>query len=121
MTAMAAAAENDPRLCFDTGVAERLPYPDAQFDLAVSTTSFDHWADQQAGLREAARVLARGGHLVLVDLFSPLLAPTLINDRRSKARTRHRADRLLQEAGFTAPIWHKLYTPIINAVVAVAG
>lgn len=121
MTAMAAAAENDPRLCFDTGVAERLPNPDAQFDLVVSTTSFDHWADQQVGLQDAAGVLARGGHLVLVDLFSPLLAPTLINDRRTKPRTRPRANRLLEEAGFTAAIWHKQYTPIINAVVAVAA
>lgn len=120
MTAMAAAAADDRRLRFDTGVAEQLPYPDARFGLVVSTASFDHWADQQAGLREAARVLAGKGQLLLVDLFSPLLAPTLINDRRDKARTRRRVDRLLEQAGFTSASWDKLYTPIINAVVAVA-
>jgi len=43
--------------------AERLPWPAATFDLVVSTTSFDHWADQRAGLAECARVLAPGGCL----------------------------------------------------------
>ena len=71
----------------------------------------------EVGMRTSAGASASGA----VDPFSPLLAPTLINDRRSKARTRHRAVRLLEEAGFTAPIWHKRYTPIINAVVAAAG
>jgi SAM-dependent methyltransferase len=39
-------------------LAERLPWPAATFDLVVSTTSFDHWTDQRAGLAECARVLA---------------------------------------------------------------
>jgi SAM-dependent methyltransferase len=37
--------------------AERLPFANASFDLAVSTFSFAHWADQPAGLAEIARVL----------------------------------------------------------------
>jgi SAM-dependent methyltransferase len=61
------------------------PWPAATFDLVVSTTSFDHWADQQAGLAECARVLAPGGCLVLADLFSALLLPTLLAGRRGKA------------------------------------
>jgi ubiquinone/menaquinone biosynthesis C-methylase UbiE len=61
--------------------ASRLPWPAATFDLVVSTTSFDHWADQRAGLAECARVLAPGGCLVLADLFSVLL-PTLLAGRR---------------------------------------
>ena len=69
---------DDRRLRFTVGAAERLPYPDHHFALVVSTTSFDHWADQRAGLGECARVLAPGGHLVLADLFSPLLLPTLL-------------------------------------------
>ena len=51
----------------------------------MSTTSFDHWSDQQAGLRECARVLVPGGRLMLVDLFSLWLAPTLTGGRRGKA------------------------------------
>jgi hypothetical protein len=37
----------------------------------------NHWSDQQAGVREFARVLMPGGHLMLVDLFSLWLIPTL--------------------------------------------
>ncbi len=57
--ARAAAADDRPR--FVVGTAERLPWPAATFDLVVSTTSFDHWADQRAALAECARVLAPGG------------------------------------------------------------
>jgi len=109
---------DDNRLTFGTGVAEHLPYPDASIDLVVSSTSFDHWSDQYAGLSECARVLRSGGHLVLVDQFSRFLIPTLVVSRRGKARTRGRADRLLLRAGFDRPHWHRLHAVIINAAVA---
>ena len=106
------------RLRFTVGAAERLPYPDGVFDLVVSTTSFDHWADQRAGVGECARVLVPGGHLVLADLFSVLLVPTLLGGRRGKARTRQRASRLLSAAGFKDLAWHDLYAIILKAVTA---
>ena len=117
---LAAAQQADavPRLRLSIGVAEQLRFPDGAFDLVVSTTSFDHWADQQAGLRECARVLASGGHLVLADQFSPLLAPTLLLGRRGKARTPRRAGRLVAAAGFRDLTWHHIYAGIINAVTA---
>jgi SAM-dependent methyltransferase len=118
MIKMASAAAEDGRLRFSTGVAEHLPYPDETFDLVVSTTSFDHWADQQAGLNECARVMTPGGHLVLADQFSAWLLPTLLLGRRGKARTRRRATRLVTAAGFRAPEWHDLYAVIIRAVAA---
>ena len=108
----------DPRISFRLGVAEHLPFETGAFDLLVSTTSFDHWADQQAGLAECARVLQPGGALVLVDQFSAWLAPTLLAGRRGKARTKRRANRLLTTAGFEAPQWHDLYAVIIRAVTA---
>jgi ubiquinone/menaquinone biosynthesis C-methylase UbiE len=111
---------DDDRLTFVTGVAEHLPYADASMDLVVSSTSFDHWSDQGAGLAECARVLRPGGHLVLVDQFSRWLIPTLALSRRGKARTRRRASRLLLGAGFDRPEWHRLYAVIINAAVAQA-
>ena len=49
-------------------------------------TSFDHWSDQRAGLRECARVLRSSGRLVLVDQFSALLIPTLLMSRQREAR-----------------------------------
>jgi len=118
MIETARRAADDPRLRFMVGTAERLPYPDDAFDLVVSTTSFDHWADQIAGLRECARVLAPGGHLVLADQFSPLLVPTLLAGRRGKARTRRRVSQLLGAAGFEGLAWHNLYELIIKAVTA---
>jgi ubiquinone/menaquinone biosynthesis C-methylase UbiE len=111
---------DDPRLTFVAGVAEQLPFPDASMDLVVSSTSFDHWSDQGAGLVECARVLRPGGHLVLVDQFSRWLLPTLAVSRRGKARTRSRASGLLVGAGFEHPDWHHVYAVIINAAVAQA-
>ena len=100
------------------GTAEELPWPAGTFDLVVSTTSFDHWADQRAGLAQCARVLAPGGWLVLTDQFSAWLWPTLIGSRRDKARTRRRATRLLTAAGFQPIQWHDLYAVIIRAAAA---
>jgi SAM-dependent methyltransferase len=118
MIEVAEGATDDPRQRFSQGVAEALPYPNGTFDLVVSTTSFDHWTDQPAGCAECARVMAPGGHLVLVDQFSAWLVPTLLGDRSGKARTKRRATRLLIDAGFRSPQWCRLYAVIIAAVTA---
>jgi ubiquinone/menaquinone biosynthesis C-methylase UbiE len=56
----------------DTGLADRLPYPDASFDHVFSTAMFHHLSpDERAGaLREVRRVLRPGGAFHLVD-FGP--------------------------------------------------
>jgi ubiquinone/menaquinone biosynthesis C-methylase UbiE len=118
MIDVARANARDPRLTFSVGVAEQLPLPDTTFDLVVSTTSFDHWRDQQAGLRECARVMAPGAYLVLADQFSILLLPTLLGKRRDKARTKGRATRLLAAADLDELQWHDLDAAIIRAVTA---
>lgn len=118
MIEAAEQAADDRRLRFTVGAAERLPCADDAFDLVVTTTSFDHWADQRAGLSECARVLVPGGHLMLTDLFSPVLLPTLLARRRGKARTRRRASQLLSAAGFQGLAWHEVYALIIKAVTA---
>src|SRR5580704_4984023 len=41
--------------------AERLPFEDGMFDFVVSRYSAHHWRNFDAGLREARRVLKRGG------------------------------------------------------------
>lgn len=116
MVETATALANDGSLRFSRAVAEDLPFPDAYFDLVVTSTSFDHWADQRSGLEECARVLTGAGHLVLTDLFSPLLVPTLLFGRR--ARTRKRASVLLDGAGFRTQKWERAYRLIIATVVA---
>ncbi|HEX9031329.1 MAG TPA: class I SAM-dependent methyltransferase [Streptosporangiaceae bacterium] len=118
VVALARARAADPRLRYVRAAAEHLPFPAAAFDLVVTTTSFDHWADQGAGLAECHRVLAPGGHLVLTDLCSPLLLPTLVGTRRDRARTPLRATRLLAAAGFRSITWHRLYGVIIRSVIA---
>ena len=60
-----------PDATFFTGMAEALPLQDASVDLALSTTSFHHWQDQAAGIREIARVLRPGGYFILVDASFP--------------------------------------------------
>lgn len=50
------------------GAAERMPFADATFDAAVATDAFHHFRDQDAAVREFARVVRPGGRVVVVDL-----------------------------------------------------
>jgi ubiquinone/menaquinone biosynthesis C-methylase UbiE len=56
------------------GSAERLPCPDAAFDIVASRYSTHHWHDIVAGLREARRVLKPGGLAVFMDAVTPVSA-----------------------------------------------
>lgn len=56
-----------PRVCGD---ACRLPFRDRAFDLVCASLMVGDVPDLQAWVREAARVLARGGHLIYSD-FHP--------------------------------------------------
>jgi hypothetical protein len=87
------------------------PLLDDAFDLVLSTISFDHWIDQRAGLRECARVLVADGRLVLVDLLSAFLIPTLVGGRRTRARTKPRANRLLAGEGLHPVGWQHVPLP----------
>jgi ubiquinone/menaquinone biosynthesis C-methylase UbiE len=51
--------------------AERLPFADETFDFVASRYSAHHWRDFVAGLREARRVMKRGGRAVFADAYSP--------------------------------------------------
>ncbi len=48
------------------GEAERLPFPDAAFDVVMSTDVIHHVGDRGAYFREAARVLVPGGRIATV-------------------------------------------------------
>jgi ubiquinone/menaquinone biosynthesis C-methylase UbiE len=51
------------------GDARQLPYPDATFDAAHLTAVLGEIPDQDAALRELARVLKPGGRLVVGEIF----------------------------------------------------
>jgi SAM-dependent methyltransferase len=48
------------------GIGEALPFPDGYFDRVICKGAIDHFADTAAFAREAARVLAPDGRLVIV-------------------------------------------------------
>ena len=50
------------------GRAERLPWPDANFDRVVCINAFHHFTDKPAFVREARRVLRTGGGVFSVGL-----------------------------------------------------
>ncbi len=55
----------------EQGLAERLPFADARFDVVASRHSAHHWHDLEAGLREARRVLRPDGLAVFMDVVAP--------------------------------------------------
>ena len=51
--------------------AERLPFEADAFDIVLCRFTAHHWADMEAGLREARRVIATDGRAVFVDSVAP--------------------------------------------------
>lgn len=64
---VARAAKRVPGADVRVGSAEALPFPDNSFDVVINVATFHHWADRQAGLIEALRVLVPGGRLHVVE------------------------------------------------------
>lgn len=60
---------------FSTADALQLPFPDAAFDLVTSAFGFRNLANYEAGLREIARVLKRGGELGILEFSEPGSGP----------------------------------------------
>jgi SAM-dependent methyltransferase len=58
---VAACAERNPGVDAREGVAEQLPWPDGEFDAALSSLVIGFMADPDQGLREMARVVRPGG------------------------------------------------------------
>jgi SAM-dependent methyltransferase len=60
---LAIARTRVPAASFAEGDLEELPYADGAFDVVIGNNSFQYAADPVAALREARRVLRRGGTL----------------------------------------------------------
>lgn len=58
---------HSPGLEFVEGDAQALPFPDDSFDAVVNVESSIHYPDFRLFLREVARVLRPGGHLLYTD------------------------------------------------------
>lgn len=101
------------------GDARSLPYPDAAFDAAYLVAVLGEIPDQDAALRELARVLRPGGRLVVGELFGDphWVAPSALRSRGEKAGLSYarRTGRLLGHyTAFVKP-------DDVNAAPAVVG
>jgi len=60
------ASEATPWEALFVGAGESLPFPDATFDVVISTDVIHHVGDRNAYFREATRVLCPGGRIATV-------------------------------------------------------
>ena len=82
----AAAAEGMRNIRFLRGEAERLPFADTSFDLAMTRFSLHHIPQPLEVVAEMARVTRQTGQVVVIDLVSP--------DSPGLARSCNRLERL---------------------------
>lgn len=59
------AAENASTVTWKRGYAEKIDFPDAEFDGAIATLTIHHWIDLAKALKELYRVLKPGANLVI--------------------------------------------------------
>jgi ubiquinone/menaquinone biosynthesis C-methylase UbiE len=84
------------------GDAESLPIPDERFDAYVSIGALCHTYDRGAALREAHRVLRRGGRLSVADITAgPEPGPEYFGRRFWHLVSCEEYGRLTRAAGFT--------------------
>jgi SAM-dependent methyltransferase len=66
-----AAARGHEEIETSVGAAEALPFENNTFDLVVTRYSAHHWTSVPRALAECARVTARGGRLIVIDVIAP--------------------------------------------------
>ncbi len=71
VVAQTAAERGLSNITVSQAAAEHLPFETGAFDFVLCRFSVHHWADREAGLREARRVLAPRGQAVFIDVIAP--------------------------------------------------
>ena len=96
-----------PAIGWEKGAAGALPYPDAAFDLVVSSLVIHHLtlAEKRGAFREVRRVLKPGGRFYLLDFGPPrgwwmrLAALIMVRLEHTAENFAGRLPRLMEEAG----------------------
>jgi arsenite methyltransferase len=113
------------RVSFMNGDAVSLPYPDEEFDAAVTTQVYEYLDDVPAALAEASRVLRPSGRLLVLDTDWDSIVWHSTDPERMRrvlaAWDEHLVDpylprtltRLLHEAGFV--VTRRAVVPLLNA------
>ena len=84
---------------FEVGLIEKLPFPDATFDVVINRLVIHHLPDdlKRRGFAEIFRVLKPGGRIFLADFkppSNPILAYKLSKEKRSCQNVQTRPDEL---------------------------
>jgi ubiquinone/menaquinone biosynthesis C-methylase UbiE len=87
------------------GDAQDLPYENDSFDAAILITVLGEIPDQDAGLREVARVLRPGGRLIVGELFGD---PHMVTLRSLERRAEGAGLRLTRRSGPTLAYFARL-------------
>jgi demethylmenaquinone methyltransferase/2-methoxy-6-polyprenyl-1,4-benzoquinol methylase len=72
---LALARRKGPQLTFEWANALELPYPDGRFDAATVGFGARNFSDLERGLSEMARVVRRGGRVVVLEITTPQRPP----------------------------------------------
>jgi ubiquinone/menaquinone biosynthesis C-methylase UbiE len=110
---IAEAARLNPGAEFRLASAESLPFPDQTADIVLSSLSFHHWADQEKGLQQVARVLRQGGLFCLAD--HALLLAKLIGE---KVKSRNEIRTLLRGGGLAVRRHQRLSMRLVLITLA---
>jgi ubiquinone/menaquinone biosynthesis C-methylase UbiE len=82
--AQAKAEKSGIEVSFATAIAQSLPYPEAQFDVVLSTLMFHHLPRiaRRDFTKEAHRVLKPGGRVLVVDFARPAVRKSFLTLHR---------------------------------------
>jgi ubiquinone/menaquinone biosynthesis C-methylase UbiE len=93
----AVAREGIGNVRFLEGDASAMPFAAATFDLAMSRFAFHHLPDQEAVVREMARVVKPGGHLAVIDMVNGGARHDELEILRDPSHTSAVTERALQD------------------------